>query len=50
MTLKMINCLKPLVILIAIAMGNVINALTKSMPTTLIEAEITIATITINKN
>ena len=48
--LKIINCLNPLVNRIAIATGNVINALTSKIPTTLIDAEITIATIVINKN
>ena len=48
--LSTINCLNPLVQRIAIATGNVIKALTNNIPTTLIDAEITIATTTINKN
>ena len=46
----MISCLKPFVILIEIAIGKVINALTNKIPTTRMDAEITIATIIINKN
>ncbi|CPN77158.1 Uncharacterised protein [Staphylococcus aureus] len=50
MILKAMSCLNPLESLILVATGKVIKLLTNSIPTTLIEAEITKATMTINNN